>query len=126
MDEQKTAHYLVNRYPERIVVLYACDHDGKKHKHHPDYHKPFEVEVLCCKCHGERRGVYKFHNISNISAYHGTDPYKLLKQDLNNGVHKKWLANKIDIPVNILRKIAKNYCGGKAIHWEKIYRYYGK
>ncbi len=53
MNEQLTAHYLVNRYPQKVKILFNCGHDGKKGKHHPDYKKPFEIELLCHKCHGK-------------------------------------------------------------------------
>jgi hypothetical protein len=44
--------YELNRkYPDKIVILKECEHKGKKQKHHPDYDKPFEIEILCKKCH---------------------------------------------------------------------------
>jgi hypothetical protein len=53
MNDQCTAHYLANRYPQRVVVTLNCGHEGAKSKHHPDYSKPYEVELLCHKCHGK-------------------------------------------------------------------------
>lgn len=55
MNEQQTAHYLANRYPYKVIVLFECEHRGEKEKHHPNYSKPFEVELLCHSCHGEKR-----------------------------------------------------------------------
>ena len=55
MNKMETAHYLANRYPEKLIILFQCSHDGEKQKHHPSYEKPFEVELLCPKCHGARR-----------------------------------------------------------------------
>jgi hypothetical protein len=47
-----TEVYLLNKkYPEQIKVIYECPHHGKKQKHHPDYDKPFEIELLCFACH---------------------------------------------------------------------------
>jgi len=59
MKPQLTAHYLANRYPERINILCECPHAGKKQKHHPDYDKAYEIQLLCHKCHAKtRRKVY--------------------------------------------------------------------
>jgi hypothetical protein len=46
------AHYLANKYPERLNISFDCEHAEKKDKHHPDYFKPYDVELLCRKCHG--------------------------------------------------------------------------
>ena len=55
MNDQQTAHYLANRYPSRLVIISECPHGGKKKKHHPDYKKPYEVELLCNLCHLSNR-----------------------------------------------------------------------
>jgi hypothetical protein len=35
-----------------LTVLRECPHsDRKKVKHHPNYHRPYEVELLCLSCH---------------------------------------------------------------------------
>ncbi len=60
MNAQCMAHYLANRYPEKLIILYECTHEGKKHKHHADYSKPHEVELLCSECHSKKeRKPYK-------------------------------------------------------------------
>jgi hypothetical protein len=42
-----------------LVILSECPHDGKKHRHHPDYDKPSEVMLLCRKCHSaEHSRIY--------------------------------------------------------------------
>lgn len=42
----------MNRNPEKIRVLRTCGCRGiKKIRHHPNYNKPFEVELLCYGCH---------------------------------------------------------------------------
>ena len=45
------AIYKANDHKAKLIILCACNHDGKKMKHHPDYDKPLEVELLCYKCH---------------------------------------------------------------------------
>ncbi len=43
---------LMHSHPSCIVILFecACIHP-RKHNHHPDYNKPFEVIRLCPSCH---------------------------------------------------------------------------
>lgn len=39
---------------KEINIIYECYHNHpKKHLHHPDYSKPFEVMKLCPSCHRE-------------------------------------------------------------------------
>ena len=52
--DRTKAYQLNNSYPEKIVILTECKHGGKKERHHPDYDKPFEVELLCKSCHFSR------------------------------------------------------------------------
>ena len=37
----------------KVLIIYECPHNGngKKHWHHHDYTKPYEVLALCHKCH---------------------------------------------------------------------------
>jgi hypothetical protein len=52
--ERVRAGSLATYYSEHLSILYecACETNGKvKHKHHHDYSKPFEVILLCKKCH---------------------------------------------------------------------------
>ena len=51
--------YLMRKYPERVRILYECScriyhpygNGNKKHRHHPNYSDPFDVCLLCAKCH---------------------------------------------------------------------------
>ena len=46
------AQYLVHRFPTRVQVLYECPCEkDRKEKHHFDYARPYEVLLLCEKCH---------------------------------------------------------------------------
>jgi len=46
------AHKIANKYPDKVKILKECECQGKrKIKHHPDYSKPLEVELLCYTCH---------------------------------------------------------------------------
>ena len=49
---KQRSNHMVYKYPERVVVLYVCPCDVEnKIKHHFDYSRPFEVYLLCHKCH---------------------------------------------------------------------------
>lgn len=41
----------VFNHPEKLIILRECECDKPKIKHHPDYNKPFEIELLCKSCH---------------------------------------------------------------------------
>lgn len=52
---KKQAYALCRNYPYKIIIISECFcKDTKKVKHHPDYNKPFEVTLLCVKCHGSK------------------------------------------------------------------------
>jgi len=43
-----------------IVILYECDCTvDKKLRHHPDYFKIYEIEMLCPKCHIRKHAELK-------------------------------------------------------------------
>jgi len=51
-DYIKKCRDIMNRNPEKIVILKKCECKTKrKIKHHPNYERPFEVELLCFSCH---------------------------------------------------------------------------
>jgi len=50
--EKVRAVYLAQYYSHKVQILYECPCDnGKKHGHHFDYDRPFEVFRLCPNCH---------------------------------------------------------------------------
>ncbi|AZF89948.1 hypothetical protein [Methanosarcina virus MetMV] len=50
--EKEKAHHLAYYNVNKVIILYECPCDHpKKHNHHPDYSKPFEVHKLCPACH---------------------------------------------------------------------------
>lgn len=52
---REKAHGLCQYHPEKIVILSECSHYlSDKQRHHPDYEKPFEIELLCRSCHRKR------------------------------------------------------------------------
>lgn len=51
--ERARANSLANNNPEKLIIEYDCGHAGAKEKHHLDYTAPYNVELLCTKCHGE-------------------------------------------------------------------------
>jgi hypothetical protein len=38
---------------DTLTILYECPHETKKHHHHFDYRRPFEVILLCQECHAQ-------------------------------------------------------------------------
>lgn len=51
----------MNKHIDAIIVLYECPHHTSytKHRHHPDYNKPLEIELLCRRCHNARHKEQK-------------------------------------------------------------------
>ena len=63
------AHMKIHRHPERIMILFECSCDNpRKHYHHPDYDKPYEVERLCPKCHFGRHKAWREEDYRNWVA----------------------------------------------------------
>lgn len=104
MNAQMAAHSWANRHPEKLIILRECEHEGKKHKHHPDYSKPFEIELLCCRCHGKhikdniknrKLSVSKKQSKQNNSGMLKTDVIE--KYRINNNISKSELAKKLQM-----------------------------
>lgn len=79
--ERITAQNLANTHPDKIIVVGTCSCDVKnKHKHHPDYSKPFEVYKLCPACHAAEhkrlRSLKNPEELMTINAGRGnTNPH---------------------------------------------------
>ncbi len=107
MNEQLTAHYLANRYPGKIIITFDCGHEGKKIKHHPDYKKPLEIELLCMKCHWGKKdhhhkGIFCI-NMQRKFSRSECAGYRYLKypkclgcSQKDYGIFKKKLAEPLD------------------------------
>jgi hypothetical protein len=62
-----------------LVILSECPHDGKKHRHHPNYDKPNEVMLLCRKCHSAEHSRIYFEQkeilfVTLVSKIHFSRP----------------------------------------------------
>ena len=126
MNAQLTAHYLANRYPSRVTVDFDCGHSGKKVKHHPDYGNPYNVELLCWKCHGTHKG-------SNYNFKYSKHLYRDKSAMLSflNMVCSEYgdisrIAPRIGIPIVTLWRLVNGKYRGSAATWDAVYRYYGK
>lgn len=51
--EKAKCSRLARYYPHKVKIIYECPckDNGTKHQHHFDYARPFEVLLLCHKCH---------------------------------------------------------------------------
>lgn len=54
LDNRHQAYRLMAKFPEKVNIIFRCGHAGPKERHHPDYNKPFDVELLCIHCHHAR------------------------------------------------------------------------
>jgi len=59
MNEKSKARSLMYANLDKIIIDFECPHDGPKHKHHEDYGKPFNVQLLCTMCHGRASATLK-------------------------------------------------------------------
>lgn len=135
MNAQMAAHSWANRHHEKLIILRECEHEGKKHKHHPDYGKPFEIELLCCKCHGTRRKgsknkvKYNSCNMDNQIQDKNNNIYlihlKKIEKDLKT-LSLEELAKKIKISYISLYRIKDKRTAGSRNNWEAIFAYYTK
>ena len=54
---------LVVRFPDRVRIHRECQCSGvKKEYHHFDYYRPWDVMLLCKKCHGEQHHLERSAN----------------------------------------------------------------
>jgi len=77
---RNNVYRLNKKYPEKIQILRTCDHKGEKFRHHPDYKKPFEIEMLCFECHGKAQN-HREHNSTKIIS--SVETLVIIKNILN-------------------------------------------
>jgi len=56
-DDRHAAYSLMAKFPEKVNVTFRCKHNGPYHRHHPDYSRPFDVELICIPCHSQRHAA---------------------------------------------------------------------
>jgi hypothetical protein len=56
----------MNQHRDELTILYICPHGGDQDRHHPDYSKPLEVELLCKACHWSRHKTKAMEIISKL------------------------------------------------------------
>ena len=62
--------YRLNKaHPENLIVLFSCNHSGRKVRHHPDYSKPFEIELICERCHYARHYAQRNAIMERLDLY---------------------------------------------------------
>jgi len=75
-------YQIMRRNPEKIIILRECScKTQRKIKHHPDYEKPFEVELLCFSCHWKAHEKIEpgFNNKDKNGAYTFLNSKKFLQ-----------------------------------------------
>lgn len=77
------ARQLCDKYPERVIVLRECKCAGKKERHHPDYSKPFEIELLCKAHHNAQKPSRKVVIPETTIIENKFDPRKTKEQIKN-------------------------------------------
>jgi len=108
MRPQIAAHSWSNRHPEKLIILFECEHSGKKEKHHPNYDKPFEVELLCSKCHNKREALkIDIDKIENERLKKNITKYRMSKLLKMSNVSYYMICNRQSTRWSTLEKIAK-------------------
>lgn len=49
--EMNKVKSIVQQNSDKLIVLKECNCNRKKIRHHPNYNKPLEIELLCRQCH---------------------------------------------------------------------------
>ena len=108
MNEQLTAHFLANRYPQKLIIKAECNHEAKKYKHHEDYSKPFEVELLCRECHGMRRAM---NSEKPRNKKVPLTPYgkKIAKSLVDRSLKERELADALGVSIQALSMALHGY-----------------
>ena len=59
----------MNKRTNEIIILFECKHHTTytKHRHHPDYNKPLEIELLCKHCHQSRHKAQRKRTFGNFN-----------------------------------------------------------
>lgn len=72
----------MNSNKENLIILFECKHKVlyTKHRHHPNYDYPLQVELLCRKCHFDR------HRDQFRKAFNGTNLELLAVPTANNSI----------------------------------------
>jgi len=67
---------LIRKQAQRHVSLIGmncsqCNSTQNLHRHHHDYNKPLEVEILCATCHGRQHAIQRWagHSKQRNCAY---------------------------------------------------------
>lgn len=79
-DQKKHTRYLTKKYPEKVTIIFECQHKRKKENHHYDYNYPYHIERLCHSCHEDRHPKNRKIPIESkpISTWITTDERKIL------------------------------------------------
>lgn len=51
LNPRQEVYSIMNKNRDSLIILKECTHKGPKDRHHPNYDRPLEVELLCKKCH---------------------------------------------------------------------------
>jgi len=85
---QCRAQTMANQYPEKVKIIYECPCDDQnKKKHHFDYSFPYDVFLLCQRCHMEEHK--KINRLKKFyDSCHHTDHARLRAIGGDHGYQK--------------------------------------
>ena len=72
----------------------VCRKNPAQHRHHPDYSKPLQVQLLCTKCHGDIHRKYHSKELIKKKKEWSNKSYSKHKEEINKRRREKYAKDR--------------------------------